>query len=140
MRTVVGILALLAAGCSSALACDLRVEAAWIREPPPKAATLAGFATLVNGGSKPVRIVAAESTIAGMVMLHETMMHGDMAMMRDVPELVVPAGGKVELAPGSKHLMLMGTKVALKVGDHVTITLIDDSGCRIAGDFSVRAR
>jgi copper(I)-binding protein len=133
MRAVVGIIALLAAGCSSALACDIRVEAAWIREPPPNAATLAGFATLVNG-------VSAESTAAGMVMLHETMMHGDMAMMRDVPELLVPAGGKVELAPGGKHLMLMRMKVALKAGDHVTITLIDDSGCHIAGDFSVRAR
>jgi len=140
MRTVVGIIVLLAAGASCAVACDMRVEAAWIREPPPRAATLAGFATLVNSGSKPLRIVGAESSAAGMVMLHETMMHGDMAMMRDVPELLVPAGGKVELAPGGKHLMLMGMKVALKAGDHVTITLIDDSGCRIAGDFTVRAR
>jgi hypothetical protein len=88
----------------------------------------------------PRRIVSAESSAAGMVMLHETMMHGDMAMMRDLPELLVPAGGKAELAPGGKHLMLMGMKAALKAGDHVTITLIDDSGCRIAGDFSVRAR
>ena len=138
MRTVVVFMALIAAGVGSAVACDLRVEAAWIREPPPRASTLAGFATLVNGGSKPVRIVAAESRAAGMVMLHESMMHGDMAMMRDSPELLVPAGGKVELAPGGKHLMLMGMKVAVKPGDHVTITLIDDDGCRIAGDFTVR--
>jgi copper(I)-binding protein len=140
MRAVAGIIAVFLACATHALACELRVEAAWIREAPPKAATLAGFATLVNTGSKPRRIVSAESSAAGMVMLHETMMHGDMAMMRDLPELLVPAGGRAELAPGGKHLMLMGMKAALKAGDHVTITLIDDSGCRIAGDFSVRAR
>lgn len=140
MRTIAGIIALFLAGATGALACDVRVEAAWIREPPPQAATLAGFATLVNTGRQPQRIVGAESSAAGMVMFHETMMHGDMAMMRDVPELVVPAGGKIELAPGGRHLMLMDVKTALKAGDHVTITLIDGSGCRIAGDFVVRAR
>lgn len=140
MRAVAPVIAAFLASATHALACDLRVEAAWIRQAPPKAATLAGFATLVNTGSKPRRIVSAESSVAGMVMLHETMMHGDMAMMRDLPELLVPAGGKAELAPGGKHLMLMGMKAALKVGDHVTITLIDETGCRIAGDFSVRAR
>jgi copper(I)-binding protein len=140
MRTTAAIITLALTGAGSAQACDIRVEAAWIREPPPRAATLAGFATLVNSGRKAHRIVAAESGVAAMVMFHETMMHGDMAMMRDVSEVPIPAGGKVELAPGGKHLMLTGMKAALKSGDHVTITLIDDDGCRVAGDFTVQAR
>jgi copper(I)-binding protein len=139
MRSAAGIIALYLVGAGSAPACDVRVEAAWIREPPPRAATLAGYATLVNTGGQAHRIVAAQSAVAGMVMFHESMMHGDMAMMREVSEVAVPAGGRTELAPGGRHLMLMAMKAALKAGDHVTITLTDESGCRIAGDFTVRA-
>jgi copper(I)-binding protein len=115
MRAVAGISAAFLACATHAVACDIRVEAAWIREAPPKAATLAGFATLVNTGSKPRRIVSAESGAAGMVMFHESMMHGDMAMMRDLPELL-PAVARPSCASG-KHLMLMGMKAALKAGD-----------------------
>jgi copper(I)-binding protein len=140
MRIVAPILMALLAGATAASACDVRIESAWILAPPPKAATLAGYATLVNTSRKPQRVVGAESLLADSVTLHETMMHGDMAMMHDVPELLIPAGGKVELAPGGKHLMLMKLKKTPKAGDHVTITLIDASGCRIAGDFVVRAR
>ena len=38
------------------------------------------------------------------------------------------------------HLMLMALSSDLRAGDHLTITLIDATGCRIAGDFVVRAR
>lgn len=140
MRMVAPILMALLAAATTASACDVRIESAWIPTPPPKAVTLAGYATLVNTGQKAQRVVAAESALAGSVTLHETMMHGDMAMMHDVPELLIPAGGKVELVPGGKHLMLMKLKKVPKAGDHVTITLTDASGCRIAGDFVVRAR
>lgn len=123
-----------------AQACDLRVESAWIRQPPPRAASLAGFATLVNAGKQAHRIVAAESTVAGMIMFHETRMQGDMATMRELTELPVPAGGRAELAPGGRHLMLMALRATPKAGDHVTITLTDERGCRIAGDFVVRVQ
>ena len=129
---------LLLAGTAGA--CDLRIETAWIRTPPPQATTLAGYATLVNTGKAERRVVAAQSTLADRVMLHATQMHGGMAMMRDMPEIRVPAGSKVELAPGGMHLMLMGPKSALRAGDHVTITLVDDTGCRVNGDFSVQTR
>jgi len=140
MRTAAGLVGLALGALGSAQACDLRIEAAWIREPPPRAATLAGYATIVNRGKVAHRIVKAEGSIAGTVALHETMMHGDMAMMHAVPELSVPAGGRVELAPGGRHLMLTDVKAALKAGDRVTITLIDETGCRAAGDFVVRPR
>ena len=137
--TVLALSSLLLAATRVAGSCDVRVESAWIREPPPRAASLAGYATLVNGGRQVHRIVAAESTVAGMVMFHESMMHGDMAMMRELKEVAIDAGARAELDPGGRHLMLMALKSALQAGDHVTITLTDETGCRIAGDFVVRA-
>ncbi len=98
MRIAAGIIGLLALGLGLGLgqarACDVRVESAWIRQPPPRAAALAGFATLVNTGKQAHRIVAAESTVAGMVMFHETRMQGDLATMRELSEVPVPAAWK----------------------------------------------
>ena len=144
MRIVAGIIGpvlsgLLFSATGVAGACDVRIESAWIRAAPPRAAALAGYATLVNGGKQAHRIVAAESTAAGIVTFHESMMHGDMAMMRELKEVPIAAGARAELAPGGRHLMLMALKSALQAGDHVTITLTDETGCRIAGDFVVRA-
>ncbi len=140
MRIATMTLVLFAAGLGVARACEVRVESAWIREAPPGAAALAGFATLVNGGAHAHRIVAAESDAAGVIMFHETLMRDGMALMRELGEVPVPARGRVELAPGGRHLMLMALQSTLRAGDHVTITLVDETGCRIAGDFVVRAR
>ncbi|MFO1265436.1 MAG: copper chaperone PCu(A)C [Rubrivivax sp.] len=136
----VSTLAVSTLGLGVARACDLRVESAWIRQPPPRAAALAGFATLVNAGRQAHRVVAAESALAGMIMFHETRMQGDMATMRELAEVPVPAGGRAVFAPGGRHLMLMALRAVPRAGDHVTITLIDEAGCRIAGDFVVRAQ
>jgi copper(I)-binding protein len=140
MRSAAGILVLLSAAAGCAAACELRIESAWIRAAPPRSASLAGYATLVNSGARAQHIVAAETRAAGVVMFHESRMQGAMASMRELKEISVPAGGRVELAPGGRHLMLMALSADLRAGDHLTITLIEETGCRIAGDFLVRAR
>jgi copper(I)-binding protein len=43
-------------------------------------------------------------------------------------EVVVPAKGKLEFKPGGKHIMLMGLKRALKVGEKVPLVLKLDGG------------
>ncbi|MCC7461495.1 MAG: copper chaperone PCu(A)C [Gammaproteobacteria bacterium] len=139
MRIAAGIAVSVSMVAGMATACDLRVESAWIRAAPPQAPALAGYATLVNSGTRPHRIVAAESNAAGVIMFHESLLQGGVAMMRELQEIAVPAGGRSELAPGGRHLMLMALRSALQPGDHVTITLTDETGCRVAGDFVVRA-
>jgi copper(I)-binding protein len=39
-------------------------------------------------------------------------------------EVELPAGRAVELKPGGNHVMLMGLKRQLKVGDRVALTLV----------------
>ena len=140
MRIAAGILVVLSVAPGIAAACELRIESAWIRAAPPRSASLAGYATLVNSGARARRIVAAETRAAAVVLFHESRMQGAMASMRELDGISVPAGGRVELAPGGRHLMLMALSSDLRAGDHLTITLIDATGCRIAGDFVVRAR
>ncbi len=124
---------------AGALACDVRIESGWVRQPPvATATTLAAYGTLVNTGARPVTLAGASSNAAASVSLHETMMHGTTAMMRGVDRLVVPAGGRVELAPGGMHLMLEQPKFAAKPGDRITITLQEAGGCVVVGEFVVR--
>jgi copper(I)-binding protein len=49
--------------------------------------------------------------------------NGGMMGMQPIARLEIPAGGSVELKPGSYHIMLIGLKQDLKVGDSIEITL-----------------
>ncbi|HYO72088.1 MAG TPA: copper chaperone PCu(A)C, partial [Archangium sp.] len=65
------------------------------------------YLTLVNTSGREDRLVSAESTTAARVELHEVIAQGELLQMHPRPEgFVVPAKGRVELAPGGKHLML----------------------------------
>jgi len=91
---------------SLAAAGDLAVEDAWIRLPPPGANT-AAYMTLVNRGEAPIRITSVRSEGIERLELHETRVEGDVASMRRIDAIEIPAGGSVSLAPRGLHLMLI---------------------------------
>ncbi len=126
----------LASGCATA--CDLRVLSPWIREAPPAMTELAAYAILQNTGATPLTITGFSLPADGMVMLHETRIEGGVSRMRMLEALVIPAGGRVALAPGGKHLMLMNLKASARAGERLSIAFTDASGCRTAADFVVR--
>ena len=121
-----------------ALACDLEVENAWIRTPPPGVPALAGYAEFVNTGSKPLVIASLASATFAMVQLHETIEANGMSRMRALPKLTIAPGEKVALAPGGKHLMLMQPKTDVQRGNHVVIAIKDGSGCTTSAHFVVQ--
>jgi copper(I)-binding protein len=122
----------------AATACDLKVENAWIRTPPPGVPALAGYAEFVNAGSKPLVLGTQASATFAAVELHETIDTNGMSRMRAVPKLTLAPGERVALAPGGKHLMLMQPKSALKRGDHVVVAIRDGSGCTTSAHFVVQ--
>ena len=60
---------------------------------------------------------------------------GGMLGMQPVDRVEIPAGGTLELKPGSYHIMLIGLNQELKVGDTIEITLKLEK----AGDVKVTA-
>jgi hypothetical protein len=60
---------------------------------------------------------------------------GGMLGMRPVDRVEIPAGGTLELKPGSYHIMLIGLNQELKAGDTIEITLKLEK----AGDVKVTA-
>ena len=99
-----------------------KVSDAWVRAtvPQQKASGLYASITSVAGA----RLLAASSPVAAMVEIHEMRMDGNVMRMRALSDgLVLPAGKAVELKPGGYHVMMMGLKQQLNVGDSVAVTL-----------------
>lgn len=120
------------------IACDLQVEKAWIRTPPPGVPALAGYAEFVNTGSRPLVVGTLASASFAAVELHETVEVNGMSRMRAVPKLTLAPGERVALTPGGKHLMLMHPKGVVKRGNHVIIAIQDGSGCTTSAHFVVQ--
>ncbi|MEI7743713.1 MAG: copper chaperone PCu(A)C [Chloroflexota bacterium] len=64
---------------------------------------------------------------------------GSMMGMQKIDRLVIPAGGSVELKPGSYHLMLLNLTQELKAGTVVEITLDFEKAGPMKVSFEVRA-
>lgn len=65
-------------------------------------------------------------------------MGGGMKTMRPVDMIEVPAGKKVELAPGGYHVMVMDLRSDLSVGDSIPITLTFKNAGEIRATAQVR--
>ena len=88
-------------------------------------ATGAVFMTLKNDGRRPDTLIAAHADgIAEAVELHRTTVDDGVMKMQPVESgIEIPAQSEVVLKPGDYHMMLLGLKRDLKVGDTFTITL-----------------
>ncbi len=84
----------------------------------------AAYLLLVNNGSTPDRLLRVESDVAKAVELHISEMKNEVMTMRPVEAIDLPAGGQAELKPGGLHIMLVGLRRELKVGDQVTLRLV----------------
>jgi len=98
------------------------VSDAWARATPPGMDVGAAY-MVIQGGTKPDRLVGAGSDRAAMVHLHVVEEQGGMAKMRAIDAVEVPAGQRVVLAPKSTHIMLMGLDGPLVAGQTFVLTL-----------------
>lgn len=132
-----------AVGCSSGGGtAEVAVTDAWARASSAMASAGAAYMTIQNNGTAADALIGASSSAATTVEVHETVAMGSpapgasgdsgMMGMQPVKRLEIPAGGSVELKPGSYHIMLMGLKQDLKAGDTIDITLTFEK----AGEFS----
>lgn len=106
----------------------LTAHDAWAREPMGGRNMTGVFVVVENAGATPRAIVSAATDAAEKVELHEMKNEGGMMRMSPVKRIDVPARGKVELKPGSFHVMLFGIKGTPAAGDTLQLTLTFDDG------------
>ena len=116
----------------------LDIDDAWVAEAPPVAPVMGGYMKIENETDKPISITRASCPDFETVEIHEMSMSGGMMKMREIEKLDVPAGGKVELKPGGYHLMLIGLKDDLQVGDRFPVELTFEKGETLTVEAEVR--
>jgi len=149
------------AASGSAGSGKIEVSGAWARTSPMVEGAGAAYMVIENTGSEADVLIGASSPAAKTTEVHETYlveespaasMDGGMASpaasadggmgsggtmmgMRPIPRLDIPAGGSVELKPGSYHIMLIELVAPLKAGEKIDITLTFEK----AGEVKVTA-
>ncbi|SMQ94327.1 Hypothetical Protein PD5205_03059 [Xanthomonas fragariae] len=139
-RVVLGVLAVVAS-TSVPAQCLPDFKNGWIRIPPPGGMGMAaGFGQFHNGCAQPLKVTAAQSSAFADVSLHQTTQSNGVSGMRAVPELALPAGKSVALAPGGLHLMLMEASAPLQEGVQVPVTFTLQDGREIKATLEARKR
>jgi copper(I)-binding protein len=119
---------------------DIFVSDAWVQAMPPSQTTTAAYMTIKNNSQREVVLVSASSDIAGATEIHQMSETNGMMNMAMVPNIHVPAQGKVTLQPGGFHLMLINLKKPVNKGDVVAISLHFQDGSNIIVNAQVRGQ
>lgn len=102
---------------------DLIIKNPWIRQAPPGAKVVGGYALITNNGTVADRLLGGTADFARHIEVHEMRMTDGIMKMRPLAEgLTISPGETVELRPGSFHLMFMGA-TSPKAGETVAVTL-----------------
>lgn len=130
MRGISGIVAtaLLLAGCGKPA--ELGASDAWVRLPAVAGRPGAAYFTL-HGGDKADTLLAVSTPAALRAELHETMDHQGTKSMRPAGDVAVPAKGRVEFAPGGRHVMLFDLGPNVRPGTRIPLALAFAGGKRI---------
>jgi periplasmic copper chaperone A len=116
---------------------NLTIDHAWARPSAGTAKMSAAYMTLKNAGKEADTLKSASSPVAGDVSIHENIMDNGVMKMRAVQGgLAIPAGGEASLKPGGHHIMLMGLKQPLEVGQTIPLKL----SFAKAGDTEIQAK
>jgi copper(I)-binding protein len=108
---------------AQAPAVSLLLTDLWTTATPPGAATAGGYLTIANSGPEGDRLVAASSSLAATVILHQMELRDGIASMRPLDAIDIPAGTRVVLGPAGLHLMFTGLRQPLRAGDDLPVTL-----------------
>ena len=116
----------------------ISVSNAWIREGPPVASTLAGYARVENLTDRELALVGASSPDFTTVEFHRTEVVNGLARMRKEQIIVIAAGASVSFEPGGLHMMLMTPRRTFKAGDRAIVELRLSNGRLIRVDLPIR--
>lgn len=142
MRTLAAILlAILLA--PAALAHDfaagtLQVLHPWMRATPPGSTVGGGYLQIINSGAVADRLLAVETDIAALGMVHQTVLENGISRMLPLTDgLPIPAGGTVTLEPLGLHVMFQNLSAPLVAGTTIDAVLVFENAGVVPVVFNV---
>lgn len=123
LMTAIAVSFCLSISAPPTLANDISVHDIRARPSLGAAKNSAAFFVIENKGSKAKKLINVQSDVAKRVELHTHLKENGIFKMRPIESIPVPAHGKAELKPGGHHVMLIGVKSKLKIGDKFMLKL-----------------
>jgi len=117
---------------------ELKVFDVWARTTVPGASVSAAYMHIKS--AKPMKLVKAESSVAGMTEIHQMSMKDGVMNMSAVDAVDIPAGKLIDLKPGGLHVMLMQLKQPIKKGDEVPLKLTFEDAAKKTIVLDVKAK
>jgi copper(I)-binding protein len=93
--------------------------------------TSAVYMSITNNGEETVTITGAQSSVAHLAELHETVVENDIARMQPVEALVINAGDMLDLMPGRIHIMLIELTQDIVADEEIEVSLTLESGDKV---------
>ena len=115
-----------AAGMESAngRVAGLRISAPWSKAMPPVSKVGATYLVIENDGQVADRLLGGSTDLAASVEVHSMAHENGVMIMKHLEEgLELPAGSRVELAPGGYHIMLIGLTRPMVEGEGYVLIL-----------------
>lgn len=134
----VAIVAGITAMCAQAAGENIAVNDAWIREAPPGATVMSGYAQIANGTKSTMTVTAIRSEAFDKIEIHKSEIKDGVARMQPLGKLDIKSRQAVTLAPNGTHLMLIRPKKPLRAGDRVMLQFTLGSGTTINATAEVR--
>ena len=101
----------------------IEIHSAWMR-PAAQGENGAVYFVIHNHSSTADELVGASSNIAEAVEMHESMLtDADVMKMHEVSSVPLDAFAEIEFTPGGLHMMLVGLKLGIAVGDEIEVIL-----------------
>lgn len=121
-RVLVFVLAipLLLSACSAEK--GIEVQGAWAR-PAAQGENGAIYFIIHNNAREADELTGVSSDVAEAVEMHESMMEGDVMQMHQMESVPLQADTETTFKPGGLHIMLIGVKKDLKIGEEIEVTL-----------------
>jgi len=82
----------------------------------------AAYVTINNVANTADTLLKVTSSAVNSLSVHQTKNVDGMMKMLSADNLQIPANGKIDLAPGGYHIMLMGLEKALAEHQEITMT------------------
>src|SRR5687767_12571597 len=102
----------------------LQIVGPWARATPKGSTVSAGYLTITNKGQEADRLIGGYIAPGSRFEVHTTVTENGVARMRQVTSLEIKPGETVELRPGGMHVMFMGLKQPLTIGQTLKGTLM----------------
>lgn len=118
---------------------DLTIQHPWSRATPPGAKVGGGYLTIINNGNSADRLVGGSAEISTRFEIHDMAVEDGIMKMRPAGPIEIAPGATLSLAPGGKHIMMVGLTQTPKEGDTIAGTLVFEKAGTVNVEFKVEA-